>query len=411
MGVKSLTLHKLRSLLTVLGIVFGVCSVIAMLSIGEGASYEAQEQIRALGATSIIVRSVKPPESQSASAERARVVEYGLTFDDASRIGTSFPGVEVVVPVWELRKDVRFLDRRSDGHVVGTVPWFAEMTQFHVARGRFLTRSDLDEKASVCVLGDGIARELFRLESPLDRVVRVGSAYFRVVGVMEPKRVSTTASGTIEYAQDVYLPLTSARETYGQVIQTVSTGTRERERIELSQVLLRVSGQDRVEPIADSLRTMLLRFHKKDDWDLVVPLELLRRAEATKHIFEIVLGSIAGISLLVGGIGIMNIMLASVTERTREIGVRRALGAKRRHIVTQFLVETVVLSVSGGVVGLIVGIVIPFLVTRFAHMRTIITPPSLVLAFAISAIVGMIFGIYPAWRAAQMDPIEALRHE
>ncbi|MBI1849107.1 MAG: ABC transporter permease [Planctomycetes bacterium] len=411
LGLKSLALHKLRSLLTVLGIVFGVCSVIAMLSIGEGASYEAQEQIRALGSTNIIIRSVKPPESQSATAERSRVVEYGLTYEDAERIALSFPGVDVVVPVWELRKDIRFLDRRTDGRILGTVPWFAEMSQYPVSAGRFLTPQDLHERAPVCVVGAGIARDLFVFNDPIGAVLKLGSEYFKVIGVMAPKKISTTASGTIDYSSDVYLPLTTAREVFGGVTMKISSGSRDMERVELHQVQVRVADTGLVEPMAAALREMLERFHKKQDWDLLVPLELLRRAEATKRIFNIVLGSIAGISLLVGGIGIMNIMLASVTERTREIGIRRALGAKRRHIVTQFLVETVVLSVAGGLVGVVLGVVIPVLVTHFAEMRTIITPFSLILAFGISALVGMIFGIYPAWRAAGLDPIEALRHE
>ncbi len=411
LGLKSLLLHKLRSSLTVLGIVFGVCSVIAMLSIGEGASYEAQEQIRALGSTNLILRSVKPAENQSSSAERSRVVEYGLTYEDAERIALTYPGVDVVVPVWELRKDIRFLGGRLEGRVLGTVPWFARMSQYQVSEGRFLTYEDMREKASVCVLGNGVARSLFLFEEPIGQIVKIGSEYFKIVGVMEPKRISTSAFGTIDYANDVYIPLTTARETYGELSVKIASGSRDMERVQLHQVQVRVADSILVEPMAAVIREMLERFHKKQDWELIVPLEALRRAEATKRIFNIVLGSIAGISLLVGGIGIMNIMLASVTERTREIGIRRALGAKRRHIVTQFLVETIVLSVSGGLVGVVVGVLIPFVVSHFASMRTITTPLSLALAFGISALVGMIFGIYPAWRAAEMDPIEALRHE
>ena len=183
------------------------------------------------------------------------------------------------------------------------------------------------------------------------------------------------------------------------------------ERVQLHQIIVKVDELEQVTETAAILQTMLSLFHKKQDYELVVPLELLRQAERTKRIFSIVLGSIAAISLLVGGIGIMNIMLASVTERTREIGIRRALGAKRRDIITQFLTETVILSGSGGMIGIVIGVTIPFMITKFAHMATIVTLWALLLAFCISAAVGVIFGLYPAYRAANMDPIEALRHE
>ena len=191
----------------------------------------------------------------------------------------------------------------------------------------------------------------------------------------------------------------------------ITSGTFDRERVELRQITVRTEDVKQVPTTAKVIRHLLKKFHKKTDYEITVPLELLHQAEKTKRIFNIVLGSIAAISLLVGGIGIMNIMLASITERTREIGVRRALGAKRRDIILQFLVETVVLSAGGGIIGLIVGIAIPRVVSYFADMRTIITAWSLILAFGISAAIGVIFGLYPASRAANMDPIEALRHE
>jgi putative ABC transport system permease protein len=412
LGLKSLALHKLRSALTTLGMLFGVSSVIAMLSIGEGASYEAQKQIEQLGSNNILIRAQKPPEDQSAAATRSRIVDYGLTYDDAERVQATVPGVKVIVPVRDVRKDVRFRDLRSDGRILGTVPWFASISNYPVSRGRFLAAVDVLSHANVCVLGNAIAKELFIVDDPIGSIIKVGTDCFTVVGVMEPRTVTREGGASSEeFGHDVYIPISTARNFFGEVSVKVSSGSREMEHVELHQIQVSVDSMDQVAPAAAVIRDMLKRFHKRVDYDVVVPLELLRRAEDTKRMFNIVLGSIAGISLLVGGIGIMNVMLASVTERTREIGIRRALGAKRRHIVSQFLVETVVLSASGGLLGLLLGIGIPFLVTLFAGMKTIITPISLVMAFGISGAVGVIFGLYPAWRAAHMDPVEALRHE
>jgi len=209
----------------------------------------------------------------------------------------------------------------------------------------------------------------------------------------------------------MFIPLETAKQRYGEVLMRRRTGSFEAERIQLHEVTVKVASLEEVTGVADAIKAVLERNHKKKDYDIVVPLELLKRAERTKQIFNIVLGSIAAISLLVGGIGIMNIMLASVTERTREIGIRRALGARRRDIITQFLVETVLLSGAGGILGVALGVAIPFVVAHTAGMKTIITFWSPLLAFTISGLVGVIFGLYPAFRAAQMDPVEALRHE
>jgi putative ABC transport system permease protein len=409
LGFKGIAVHKLRSSLTVLGIVFGVASVIAMLSIGEGASYEAQEQIKALGSNNIIVRSVKPPEDQRSSAERSRVSEYGITYEDAEVIRDTLPYVDVIVPVREIRKDVRFLDRRANGRILGTVPWLQEVMNRSIARGRFLASEDVRASAAVCVLGSGVASQLFLFEEPLGALVKLGSEYFRVIGIMSDR--ASGFGGEAAAGFDVYIPITTAREWYGETLMKISSGSRDMEKVELHELQVRVDDSAMVRPVAGVVRDILDRRHTKADYDVLVPLELLMRAEATKRIFNIVLGSIAGISLLVGGIGIMNIMLASVTERTREIGIRRALGAKRRDIVVQFLVETVVLSLCGGLAGVALGVTIPAVVTHFSELRTIVQPFFLLLAFSISGLIGIVFGLYPAWRAAQMDPIEALRHE
>jgi putative ABC transport system permease protein len=418
LGFKSLWLHRLRSLLTALGIVFGVCSVIAMLAIGEGASYEAQEQIKNLGSQNIIVHSVKPPDEQKVSdkASQSYVLQYGITYQDVKRIHATIPGVTVVLPARIIRDYVWNISRRVDCDIVGTVPWYPEMRNQRVAHGRFFTENDMDEDRSVCVLGADMVRALFPLESPLDKDVRVGGEYYKVIGVMEPgtyepKADDASGEQAKPAAHRMFIPLETARSHYGEVLMRRRSGSIEAERVELHELTVKVAALQDVTSAADAIKAVMQRTHQKMDYQIVVPLELLKRAERTKQIFNIVLGSIAAISLLVGGIGIMNIMLASVTERTREIGIRRALGARRRDIVVQFLVETVILSGAGGILGVVLGVIIPFVVSHAAGMRTIVTFWSPVLAFTISALVGVVFGIYPAIRAAKMDPVEALRHE
>ena len=419
LGLKSLWLHKLRSLLTALGIVFGVCSVIAMLAIGEGASYEAQEQIKNLGSQNVILRSVKPPEEQKVSSpNQSFTIEYGLTYADTKAIQSTIPGVTVIVPGRVIRDYVWNIERRVDCEIMGTVPWYPAMRNHRVARGRFFTHYEMEEKSSVCVLGAEMAERLFPLSSPLSQTVRVGERYYRVIGVMEPRAhtgksddasPSTTAAPSALHR--MFIPLATARTRYGEILRRRRSGSFEQEKVALHEVTVKVARLDDVVSVSEAIKALLERNHKKEDYELIVPLELLKRAEHTKRIFNIVLGSIAAISLLVGGIGIMNIMLASVTERTREIGIRRALGAKRRDIIVQFLVETVMLSGAGGLIGVFLGVSIPYLVTFFSQMATIVTFWSPMIAFSISALIGVVFGLYPAFRAANMDPVEALRHE
>jgi putative ABC transport system permease protein len=284
-----------------------------------------------------------------------------------------------------------------------------------VIEGRFFTDNDMDARTSVCVLGAEMVPALFPIESPLGKQVRVGANYYTVIGIIEARAAVANNDGSPDAAKPamhrMFIPLETARLRYGEVLMRRRTGSFEAERVQLHEITVKVESLDAVTGVAEAIKTLMERNHKKKDYEVVVPLELLKRAERTKQIFNIVLGSIAAISLLVGGIGIMNIMLASVTERTREIGIRRALGARRRDIIVQFLVETVILSGAGGILGVLLGVIIPFVVSHTAGMKTIITFWSPMLAFTISGLVGVIFGIYPAIRAAQMDPVEALRHE
>ncbi|MDK1022436.1 MAG: ABC transporter permease [Candidatus Hydrogenedentes bacterium] len=410
-GVKNLMLHKLRSLLTMLGMVFGVASVIAMLSIGEGASKQALEDIRKLGSTNIIINAVKPSEDEAAASVRTFLSVYGLLYDDEARIQESFETVTRTVPVKVVRKQGRLYERALELRIVGTTASWFELVQRPMIAGRALIFQDEQSLASVCVLTEYGARRLLATRGAIGEALRIGNVYFTVVGIVKSEQGQSADIQTPDEKVDAYIPLAVARARFGDVNFQRTTGSQETEKVELHQLIVEVRANDDVEPTAEGIRAMLKRFHKKEDYRLSVPLTLLRQAEATKRTFNIVLGSIAAISLLVGGIGIMNIMLASVTERTREIGVRRAIGAKRKEIILQFLIETVVLSVIGGLIGIGIGISIPWTVTFFAGMPTVVTASSLVLSAGISIAIGIIFGLYPAVRAANLDPIAALRHE
>jgi putative ABC transport system permease protein len=423
LGLKSLWMHRLRSTLTTLGMIFGVSSVIAMLAIGEGASRTAQEQIARLGSLNIIIKTIKPPEDEDASSQSESMVEYGLTYIDAERFRNGIPDVEVVVPIRRFSQQAWYRNRRVAIEIIGTVPWHTETAPIQLKLGRFLSSIDMHHKQGVCIVDERVVRELFGFDDPLGQDVKIAGDYYRTVGIVSAAAAVSSAGGfggeiPEERAMGganvgaIYIPLTTVKDRFGEISIQLSGNTgRNIEKVELQEIIVKVDEMSKVLPTRDILDTLLSRFHKKNDYQIVVPLELLRQAARTKRIFSIVLGSIAAISLLVGGIGIMNIMLASVSERTREIGIRRALGARKRDIIIQFLSETLMLTIAGGILGICLGTCIPFFVTYFGNMPTVVTAGSLVLAFGISATVGLIFGLYPAYRAANVDPIESLRHE
>jgi putative ABC transport system permease protein len=420
LGMKSLLLHKLRSGLTVLGIVFGVAAVIAMLAVAEGSSKDAQLRIEQLGATNIIIRSVKPTEETQAQGGRpARVLNYGLKYDDFDRIMATVPTIKKALPIREIRKQIRRLEHSIDGRVVGTTHEYDEFNHLEIERGRFLTEADNAKVQNYAVLAAETAETLFPIDDPIGKSVKLGSDYYTVVGVTKRRASSAAIGGSLsgqDFNKDVYIPLTTCKLRFGERIINSRAGSQEAEETQLSQITLQVGSIPEVRPTHPIIEAAVKppgQTHAiKKDVDIIVPYELLLEAQRTARQFSIILGTIAAISLLVGGIGIMNIMLATVTERTREIGIRRALGAKRRDITQQFLIETVVLSGLGGLLGVTVGVTIPQIIHYFIpEQKTIVTPSSVILAFGISVAIGILFGLYPARRAAMMDPIEALRHE
>jgi len=416
MGLRSLAAHRLRSVLTALGIILGVASVIVMLAVGEAARAEALRQLEDLGANTILVRSVKP-QDQPDSKAGVDLLAFGLTDDDLGRIRTTIPTVVSAMPARESRRVARHGDRKLDARLLGVTPDFFRQHNLAIAHGRPIVDMDEERFANVAVLGAAAADALFPGQDPIGKGISLddidGPREYSVVGVTEPKTLAgaSEAGANADLNRVVFIPFATDRLRFGRDLVTARTGAFQVEKIEISQITVTVARTDDVKKTAAVIESLMNQYHPRNDVTVFVPLELLQKAEQTQRLFTLVLGAIAGVSRVVGGIGIMNIMLATVTERTQEIGIRRALGAKRRDIASQFLVETVILSCGGGLLGVLTGIGIAYLLTWAADLPVIIRVWSPVLAFAVSVFVGLVSGIYPARRAALLDPIEALRHE
>ena len=409
----NLMLHKVRSILTSLGIIFGVGSVIAMLSISQGAKDQALATIQALGIDKIIVASKKPPmEGKDTSNASATTQTYGLTKVDLEHI-RKMDNVKNVTVARNSRqkvvKGVTMLELR----LVGVGFDFLQNSNSIVTQGRWFSPADFNMRAAVCVIGRNVKRKLFNLgdKNILGRQIRVENHVYTVIGVLENNH-GTNILGVGKPDDMILFPITTSEAKYGKRATTVSTGTLQVEEIEYDTFIVTVSDTFYIDYTSKRISAYLDKTHGESrDWEKLVPYDLLMQQEKTQNIFTIVMASIAGISLLVGGIGIMNIMLANVYERRKEIGTRRALGAQKGDIIMQFLLETIFLTFIGGALGVATGIGIAEVVAKYAQMPVSFSIWFILLALVISAMIGILFGTYPAWKAAQQNPIDVLRAE
>ncbi len=412
LGLHNLTVHKVRSFLTALGIIFGVMGVMATLAISEGGSRKAQETLRELGSDNIIINSQKPVNNDSrASNTTGGVAQYGLTHIDVDRLETNIPDIRTSAVVHRQRKLARVGPRNINATVLGTQTSYSRVARVELGSGRFITPSDETGARPVCVLTEALAKRLFLFDDPLHRIVTLGDEPFTVIGVMSGVPATMARLTGSDSDDCLLIPLATDRERFGQMLSERASGTITRELVFASQVVLQMKDEQALIDGAAVARELLSREHPQADYSVIVPHELIEQQKQQRRIWNVVLIAISLIALVVGGIGIMNIMLAGVTERTREIGVRRALGAKRADIVMQFLVEAVALSVVGGIIGIGLGTLVPMVFQWAFDIEAILTTGIIVLPLFVAVLVGLTSGLYPAVRAANLDPITALRHE
>ena len=443
-AIESILSNKLRSLLTALGIIFGVAAVISMLAIGKGAQQEILEQIKLVGVNNIVITPIVEPKGEqsdeSSSAQNGEKGRFspGLHLRDVMAIKEILPSIKMMSPEITLSSYVIQGGKRETAKLLGVSSDYFDIFNIKLENGNIFTPAQEEAGLPVCVIGANIARKFFSTENPVGKYIKFDKVWLKVIGVLERTNVELTRfeqKGVNVMNDNIYIPVktmllrfqnrelvtsrvmnrSSSRRFWGYFSFSVSASASQNTESnyhQLDRIIVQVNDSEEISPATELLGRLLLRRHQNvKDFEITVPELLLKQEQRTKDIFNIVLGAIASISLLVGGIGIMNIMFASVMERIREIGTRMAIGAKKRDIVVQFLAEAVLISVTGGIIGVIIGIVTASLINEFSGILTIVSPFSVIIAFMVSASVGIIFGYSPAKRASEKDPIESLRYE
>ncbi|MEQ8245213.1 ABC transporter permease [Fulvivirga sp.] len=428
--------NKMRSILTALGIIFGVAAVIAMLAIGNGAQKEILEQIKLVGVNNIvitpIVEQTEEEVESSTSNKEDKNFSPGLTLNDVRSIQEVVPGIEKISPEILLETYIIKNGIRRTAKLVGVENNYFDISNFTLSQGKFFNSEQLLKGEAVCIIGQSIKSKFFSTQDPIGKMIKVGAHWLMVIGVLEERLISEKSIenlGIRNYNMDVYTPLKTVLIRYknralitealikraANMDNDANQSSEPKQSVnyhQLDRLVLQVNDTEKMLSISEIVSRILKRRHFETvDYEITIPELLLKQQQRTKNIFNFVLGAIAGISLLVGGIGIMNIMLASVLERIKEIGLRLAIGAKKTDIIYQFVFEAVMISVSGGIIGIILGVTLAFVVSEIAEIPTIISVSSIILSFGVAATVGLIFGIAPARRAAQQDPISSLRYE
>lgn len=435
--------NRVRSILTALGIIFGVAAVIAMLAIGNGAQQEILEQIKLVGVNNIVIEPIveqteKNLLEQEESEKENKKFSQGLTLQDQKSIARSIPGIETISPEIMIETYIINNGIRRSAKLVGVEPAYFDVFNFHLSEGKMFNDFQLEYGEPVCIIGKSIQAKFFPSENPIGKFLKCGPNWLKVIGILEERYISESSIsklGIRDYNMDVYTPLQTILIRYKnrailteEMIQSANRGSSgswfgDTDEIEVSQVtstnyhqldrmVVQVGTTEELNPTADIISRMLERKHNQViDYEIKIPELLLKQQQRTNDIFSYVLGAIAGISLIVGGIGIMNIMLASVLERIKEIGLRLSIGAKKTDIIHQFMFESMMISFSGGVIGILLGIVMAFAVSHFADIPTVISFSSILISFGVALAIGLIFGIAPARKAASQDPITSLRYE
>ncbi|MDL2254678.1 ABC transporter permease [Bacteroidales bacterium OttesenSCG-928-J16] len=430
-SMESVFANKVRSLLTTLGIIFGVASVIAMLSIGTGAQQEILEQMKTIGVNNIIIQAIKESDKKTASTEMnddndpsqkdAQKISKGLSIKEAEAIKATIPNVVRVSPESSYAITALKNGIQKKAELKGVTPEYFHALPIKILQGNVFSQIQYEQAKPVCLISDKLSARLFAGENPLGKTVKCDDVWFTIIGTYESMEEDSNSDlGVSNSSYQLIAPLTAVLQrindrsiiTQRSIRRSRRASTEVGDLNQVDKIVVQVAESDVLQTTAEIIGRQLARKHNGvQDYKIIVPLILLQQEQRTKDIFNIVLGAIAGISLIVGGIGIMNIMLASVMERIREIGVRRSVGARKKDITAQFLIESTLISIFGGIIGIILGVVLSFGIERITNILTIISPLSIFISFTVAAAVGIIFGYAPAKKASEQDIVESLRHD